>query len=266
MDVHNEFSNYYAYDDGAAESAVYLNTLNAQLAEKFTLNVGDTLQCVDIYFYPMGSNATLYSFSLNVWNDNGGIPGTAIYTSASVLTPEYDTTGINKFIRYCLDAPLYLSASTFYIGFTQITDQELNVGEDKNNNTMDKVFYNVGSGWENAYSTLSGSLMMRPILGTKAGLVDIDNHTAKNVSSISVYPNPANDIINIQIVSPNPKGSNVQINIYNVMGEKVYEEAPTLNGDNIFPITLPLGLGQGVYFIRITEGENSLTTKFVKIN
>jgi hypothetical protein len=60
-------------------------------------------------------------------------------------------------------------------------------------------------------------------------LLGIPNLT--QVESVNSYPNPSNGKFNIQIESPNPKGSDVQINIYNVMGERVYE-APTLKAVN----------------------------------
>ena len=258
INVHQKFLNYYAYDDGTAESAISLSTLNSNLAEKYTLNVGDSLQCLDIYFNPIISNATLYAFSLNVWNDNGGKPGTVIFTSASPLTPEYNASGENKFTRYFFDAPLYLSAGTYYIGFTQITNQFLNVGEDKNINSQDKVFYNVGGGWNN--SPFFGSLMMRPFFGAKSDLVGIENPTAKNDYTVSVYPNPANDKLFIKSNLDYPF-QKISYTIVDLFGRTIFENI--LNISEYIDIS---SLADGVYFIRVTEDKNSSTAKFIKIN
>lgn len=253
-----DFSNYFAYDDGTAENAVGINYLNAQLAEKFLLNVGDTLQCIDIYFNPIIINATLYSFLLNVWNDNAGVPGTAVYTSASVLTPAYPQMGQNKMTRYKLEPPLYLNPGTFYIGFTQKTDQFLNIGQDKNTNSQDKIFSKTSGGW--SPSPLTGSLLMHPLFGAEADFVGIENIPAPEERSFIVYPNPANDKLYIK----RSADQSIQKSMYTIIdlyGREVMKDV--LNASESIDIS---GLSEGIYFIRITEGQYSSTTKFIKIN
>jgi hypothetical protein len=258
LNVRQNFTNYFAYDDGTAESAVGLNVLNAQLAEQFVLNVGDTLQCVDIYFNPVVTNANLYAFSLNVWNDIGGKPGDLIYTSPWVLSPEYIKLGQNKFTRYPLETPLYLNPGVFYIGFTQKTDQFLNVGEDKNTNSQNKVFYKVSGGWNN--SPFYGSLMMRPYLGLKADLIGIEELGSKKESSISVYPNPANDKLYVRL-DLNSISQKISYTIIDLFGRTIVEN--TMNELEYIDIS---AIAEGVYFIRVLNGAESFTSKFVKVN
>lgn len=258
LTVHQDFSNYFAYDDGTAENAVGINYLNAQLAEQFSLNVGDTIQCIDIYFNPIITNATLYSFLLNVWNDNAGVPGTALYTSASVLTPAYEQAGQNKFTRYKLEPPLYLDPGVFYIGFTQKTSQFLNVGQDKNTNSQDKIFSKTNGGW--ASSPIPGSLLMHPLFGAAADFVGVETILAPTDRSFVLYPNPANDKLYIRSNSDQTSQKSTYV-IVDLYGRIVTQGV--LNATESIDIS---SLSEGVYFIRITEDKNASTQKFIKIN
>ncbi len=251
-----EFLNHYAYDDGSAEESFGLSTLNAQMAEKFVSTIADTLRCIDIYFNPQLTNASLFAFSLNVWDDGGGKPGTALYTSDTVLTPAYAQAGQDQFIHYYLYPPLYVPASTFYIGFTQKTTQFLNVGVDKNTNTQDKIFYNVTGAWNN--SPFPGSLMMHPVFGIADYHLGIDPLISKNKNSFTVYPNPANDKLylnsNLPVLS-----EKISYSIMDIFGRKVLENK--FNATEYIDIS---GLAEGVYFIRIVDGVQVSTNKFIK--
>ncbi len=251
------FSNYYSYDDGSAETAFGLSTLNAQLAEKFTSNVADTLRCIDIYFNPVMTNANLYSFLLNVWSDNGGTPGSPIFTSADTLyPPQYAQAGQDHFVRYYLKQPVYLSASTFYIGFTQKTNQLLNVGVDKNINTQSKIFYNVTGSWNS--SPNQGSLMMHPVFGSAADFVGI-GEIKKDKNEFTIYPNPANDKLFIKSNSIN-QVQKISFTILDMCGRIIFE-----NKTDISESIDISSLAEGVYFIRIVDGTSISTNKFIKV-
>ncbi|MGQ0827085.1 MAG: T9SS type A sorting domain-containing protein [Bacteroidota bacterium] len=251
------FSNYFAYDDGTAEVAFGLGGIvGALLAEKFTSTVADTLRCIDIYFNPAGTNATLYTFNFKVWNDFGGKPGAAIYTSG-ILSPVYNQTGNDRFTRYYLASPVYLGAGTFYIGFQQNTDKFLGVGVDKNINTQNQIFYNTTGTWMN--SPNQGSLMMHPVFGSAASFVGM-NALKKQDNSITVYPNPANDKLYIRSNLGN-KPEKIAYTIIDMFGRSVLEN--TLLIDEPIDIS---NLSEGVYFIRTINGEFLLTTKFIKVN
>ncbi len=252
------FSNYYSYDDGTAEIAFALKgTVGALLAEQYTSTITDTLRCIDIYFNPQGTNATLYTFRFKVWNDNGGKPGTAIYTSDTVTAPLYNQTGYDQFTRYYLRKPLYLNASKFYIGFQQNTDQFLGVGVDKNNNTQYQTFYNTAGTWMN--SPYLGSLMMHPIFGAVAIPAGIDTYASKE-NSLNVYPNPANDKLFIRSNSLNPS-QKIIYSVIDLFGRTILENTTT-----IYEYIDISTLAEGVYFIRTIDGIHVSTNKFIKVN
>ncbi len=248
-----DLTNYFSYDDGTAENSFGLSTLYAQLAEKFTLNIADSLQYIDIYFNPFLINSSIYSFNIHVWTDGGGVPGTAIYISALPDSPEYGMVMPNQFIRYKLDAPLYLNPGTFYVGFKQNTNQFLNVGVDKNTNTQSKIFYNVTGSW-NA-SPFVGSLMLHPVFGSASEFTDIsEERKSENIGV--VYPNPASDQLFIDGFSDTQK---ISFTIFDLLGNVVIHNSVY---DNFIDIS---NLGSGVYFIQMNDEENSSTLKFIKL-
>jgi hypothetical protein len=77
-------------------------------------------------------------------------------------------------------------SGTFYVGFTQFTNDFLQVGLDKSQNFGDRIYYNVGGGWVQN-KDVSGALLIRPhvSLSGKAG----GNLAPENI--LKVYPNPA---------------------------------------------------------------------------
>jgi len=252
------FSNYYSYDDGTAEVAFGLGgVVGAMLAEKYTSTVPDSLRCIDIYFNPAGTDATLFTINLKVWSNAGGKPGAPLYTSG-ILSPIYNQTGNDQFTRYYLPSPLYLNAGTFYVGFQQNTDKFLGVGVDKNINTQLQTFYNTTGTWTN--SPNAGSLMIRPIFGPAADFTGINDPVKKRNNSISVYPNPANDELFISSNSVN-SSEKITCTIIDMFGRTVLENKLLMN-ESIDISTL----SEGVYFIRTVNGEYVSTIKFIKVN
>jgi len=255
------FSNYFAYDDGTAESAFALNaTLIGEVAEKFTTTVPDSLQAIDIYFNPLWHDASLYegAFNLRIWADAGGQPGGVIFNDTS-LTPWYNHIEFapDHFKRFRIP-PQFMNPSTFFIGFFQNTSQELSIGVDKNTNSQDKIYYNTTGIWYN--SPYSGSLMMRPVFGTWAECSGVAEAT-KSTLSLSVYPNPANDKLFLKYNSS--VSEKLAYSIMDMFGRTIL--ANQLSGNSSDQAIDISTLSEGVYFVRLSCGQNTTTSKFIKI-
>jgi hypothetical protein len=80
------------------------------------------------------------------------------------------------------------------------------------------------------------------------------------VGSFSVYPNPVETTANVSFTLKNP--SNVTMDVYTLVGEKVYsQDFGTLgNGINIVPLETK-GLSAGMYFVTLSAGGNRVTQK-----
>lgn len=240
------FSNYYAYDDGAAEGAYYLNALGARMAQRFTLNTKDTLRAMDIYFDPAGYNSTqLHEFRISVWTDSGNGPSTTRLLQDSIMSPAYIGWGYNTIPRYVLTSPLVLNAGTYYFGIKQSDATHLNIGFDKNNNHMTALYYDIGFGWHQ--SAIPGSVMMRPIFGRNSlVMTGVKEEQAAVQSHATLYPNPAQD--KVYIATPHDTHSYTTVEVLSLMGQTLlssrYEGA-----DAAIDIS---SLPNGVYFIYLS--------------
>lgn len=86
---------------------------------------------------------------------------------------------------------------------------------------------------------------------------------SKNESKISVYPNPANDYIQVGFESTT--SGNITLSISNVLGENVAVFTNTLNNTGYNNISMDVsGLQSGIYFLNINENGKVKTQKFVK--
>jgi hypothetical protein len=160
----------------------------------------------------------------------------------------------NQFIRYKLDAPVYLNPGVFYVGFKQNTNQFLNVGVDKNTNTQTKIFYNVTGSW-NA-SPFFGSLMLHPVFGSASEFTGVAD-AEKGSGEMLVYPNPANDQL---FIDGFPDTKKISFTIFDLLGKVVIRNSVY---ENFIDISI---LECGVYFIQMNDDENISTVKFIKVN
>jgi alpha-tubulin suppressor-like RCC1 family protein len=81
-------------------------------------------------------------------------------------------------------------------------------------------------------------------------------------NTISVYPNPTNNIVNIDYVLEN--SSNVVLRLTNIQGQLIFE-IKTEKSSGLNTDTLDLSSqSSGMYFLTVTSGSNTFTTKVVK--
>lgn len=267
MSFRQVFSNYYAYDDGSPEFGYGLTPAGSQLAYKFELSRRDTLRAIKFFFNKTLTGANVQFFNLAIWNDLDGRPGDIIYLQEREK-PAF-TEGLYNFYTYHLDSALAVPL-TFYVGWVQLNNENLNVGFDANNDASSKIFYNVtGNDWER--TNYKGALMIRPVLGKK-----IKNDQAPLVKSamdfFRIAPNPSSDgIINLKFLSY-PGHTNyaefieleddvlqkMDVLVFNLMGQKVYQNkfTPNINLSH---------LNDGIYIVRIVDQVNqtSMTQKLL---
>lgn len=240
-----KMTNYYAYDDGTAESGYGLygeGTQNGKVAVKFTNFKADTLVGVYMYFNRIvhdPNNPNRY-FKLAVWDDNNGKPGQLIYEQENVK-PLF-TNELNRFVLFQLDEPLRIEAGTFYIGYIQITTDMLNHGFDLNRVNNNKIFYNISGSWVN--SQFQGSLMIRPVFDalTEPPTPSTTPFTERN-TEISIFPNPTSESFKISISELN---NEITVQIFNISGQLIGQQKN--NGETINVSHLP----NGIYMVKVT--------------
>ncbi len=215
-----KFFNYYAYDDGTPEQGYGLTPAGSKLAYRFTLNIKDTLRAIQMYFNHTQYDANEKYFNLMVWRDNNGKPGDVMYSQENVKV-EY-TTGLLGFHTYFLEEPILVNG-TFYIGWEQLTGDNLNLGFDNYNNAQQHIFYNSTGEWYQ--SIYPGALMMRPMLGKYFDFSGVDEEFSSQ-GTITPYPNPmSGSLISFRcsgIYEDPSTTADFQISILNLPGEEVY--------------------------------------------
>ena len=142
------------------------------------------------------------------------------------------------------------------------------------NITLFQGFFNVGSAVQTSYSYYSGSNLNPELRYTKAviniPLLNITNQTAIQIEdfatillstnnniltdNISIYPNPVNDILNIKL-KDNQKISFV---ITDINGREIISKTSNDNNINVS------NLKKGIYFVKITNDNSSITKKIIK--
>jgi hypothetical protein len=219
---YQQFFNYYAYDDGSAENGYGIGgdgTANAAVAYRFRTFKTDTLRGVMMYFNRTQDDATRDYFRIGVWEHDKslGMPGTLLYETEPVR-PEYGD-GLNRYVTYEIKDTILVLSGEYYVGWIKTTERILNVGFDRNTVNNDKIFYNLGQGWQN--SAFSGSLMIRPIMGKalpedpQVGILQPEEIAVK------IYPNPARTHFILELPEvTNPEAWSVTL--YDLRGSSVY--------------------------------------------
>ncbi|MEI6577020.1 MAG: T9SS type A sorting domain-containing protein [Bacteroidota bacterium] len=249
------FFNYYAYDDGSPEAGYGLSPKGAMLAYRFNLQKADTLRGVKMFFNRVIDEANQRNFALTAWADNAGVPGSIIYQNLHLLKPLY-TDSLNHFANYLFDSesPLVLDKDhlTFYVGWVQQSDDNLNVGFDRNSDASDAILYNIDGSWKK--TDFSGALMIRPMLGPK--VIASGKTGNPSAQKLKIIPNPANGLFYVELpeLPAMPAGvSHVfELNIYTITGDKIAT----------FPYQMQYdvsGLQSGVYIVRLNTTDGYLT-------
>ena len=244
------FYNYFAYDDGVPEEGYGVTPRGSHLAYQFTLSKRDTLQGVQMYFNKTQGNTNELYFKLMVWSDNNGRPGDVIYEQENQKVAWSD--GLYHFYPYLLDEPQVLTG-TFYVGWEQYTDPLLNIGLDKNHDRSDRIFYDTIGGWVS--SNISGSLLMRPIVGSNL-VLSLPDDVSTEVQQLKIFPNPASTWFS---VSPmlNHDLSSAQLDIFNLMGTRILTRKGVEGRINTE------SLNAGLYVVKVLVNNQYYTTKLL---
>ena len=184
--VRTRFSlrDYFAYDQGQADYTAGINQRSGQLAVAYKTPEPVFLTGISIDF----NNARQVDqvLDLVIWSALDKKP---LYTQEVVIPAKPSGQEVQYF---SLKETVPVSG-TFYVGFTQFTNDFLQVGLDKSQNFGDRIHYNVGGGWVQN-KDVTGALLIRPhvSLSGKAG----GNLAPENI--LNVYPNPAVDEVTVE--------------------------------------------------------------------
>lgn len=250
-----ELANYYAYDDGTAESGYGIRNSAGSVAYGFELETGDSIRGIWVHFTQAEVPVT-GRFALNVWQKIAPVgqpsPGTdqLVYTLESASTNYADS--INGFHLFLFDSAVYVSGK-FYVGWTQNSSYLLNVGLDRNYRYLDQMvpnpnlFYNTNGTWKKA--SVPGTIMMRPVVGdtwpTPLAVREKIEQTAP-----TLYPNPAENSFKLD-----GEKQIEAVTLYDMKGVMIK------NWEHAESEYLVSELPAGFYLVRIRLGSGSMVNK-----
>ena len=190
--VITKIDDFFAYDDNEADFAAGINQNGGKLAYEFFAEERALLTHIDINF-PFTQQAG-EPIELFVWTnieEEARSEEILFQDSYSVLRP----ASIGAMTTYELDTPIFVQG-TFFIGFQQATNEFLAVGLDKNQDSGDKMFYNVDGTWRKN-ENVKGSFLMRPRFDKTVASTFVPGKVAPEVQ-LDVYPNPSEGEFNIR--------------------------------------------------------------------
>lgn len=238
---------YYAYDDGTAEYSAGLTQPGNRLAYRFDMLIDTaTLQGFQIYFpYLGGPNSETLDFFV-YGNDNGQPSSSPIY---SALSRTVTKNGNNEFFTISIE-PLFISDTTFYIGYKEPVSSTLEIGLDKSNDTGDKMYVYIGNSWLQN-TDVHGSLMIRPLFGKGTG--DIVTGISGENKGASIYPNPNRGEFYIE-------DEVNQLDVIDIMGKPVSWEIESQDMIQKVTLTSP---ASGYYVVRWANKRGTYQRKII---
>lgn len=200
---------------------------------------------------------------------NSAAPGALLASStASISSMVAAQTGTNPAytFTFTLNTPVAIS-SAFYLSVTTPTaagDTVVVLAQTGSvvpvNNTWEKWDNNSWNNMNPAWgSSFKGNMAVYPIISGTVSTVGISKQTGLN-NNVSISPNPSNGIFNIA-VNLNQE-ANVEVNVVNTLGQNVFSTRK--NGVLAENLNLDLSnQSNGVYFITVTNGKDSMTKRVI---
>lgn len=249
-----EFTPWYAWDDGTAEGGFGLNyeflpDIKGQFAMKFDLLKKDTFRGLAVMFNQSVEDVSSRKFKFRVWRKLSPIGATdnqdeLIYEAPFDLPAYKDTQ--NGFHFFYFDTTLLLEKGSYYIGWVQFQKFVLNVGYDNNYRYQQQdvknpnLFYNLLGQWEASDASVKGVPMLRPLMGSAREHRMGVNTTVKY--TVDLIPNPATQSISIRGLNKLKK-----VCFYSLTGQKVMEFEHPGTTVNIS------GLQNGIYIVHCMD-------------
>jgi len=251
-----ELADYFAYDDGTAETNFSLNNSGSrQLAYRFDLNTPDYVNGIRVYITKTNRSGNIINF--RIWNNENRNPAGTPLATQSFTIPA--TEELNQFFDIKFTNSVAVT-DTFYVGFslTSAVSDFVNIGYDLNEQALDRIKYNNnGTGWL-TFNDEPGALLIRPLMGLITGIEDEEDlEVVVNEPNpdIKVYPNPSTGQINIS-------GLYQELSLSDITGKVMLSKTKAEVGPQLDLSSL----AKGIYVLRITLKNKIVTKKIILTN
>ncbi|HKK38299.1 MAG TPA: T9SS type A sorting domain-containing protein [Cryomorphaceae bacterium] len=249
------FYTHYSYDDGSAEVGYAVAGNGSRMALRYTNFKSDSVWALRIYTMPIGLNFENTPFTIKIWEDAGGVPGTELASALHEFV--YGQEEYQELILFQFEEPVFIPSGTFFVGFQQSTQSSgLRVGVDLNTSGNEgNLYYDDGNGWQLTSVVAQASTMIHPLFTTE-GYQDIvastNNPTA--IPGLRIYPNPANQAI---VISTETQDL-LSVSIFDISGRLIDQDRVSnrLNVSDLVP---------GIYLLQISDSQGRHSVKKLSI-
>ncbi len=232
----------WAYDDGEPETGYGLRTAKTFL-QKYYNHTEDSLKAVMINFVPSLDIISGKGFRLVVMSH----PHKDSILYSKFYNLNYLSTR-DSFNYFLLDTILPLP-NEYYIGITQPDNKPIGVGFDFSYNNNNNIYWDSSSVF--VKSRLNGTLMIRPVMGSKTELL-VSNEKIK-ILEVNVFPNPVDDVLYI-----NTSKNILKMELFDSIGKFLskYEPDQKIYLKHLKP---------GIYHLKIYTPDQTCTKKLIKL-
>lgn len=239
-----QLKNYYAYDDGSSEYAVYVNEAEDLAAYRFDLpeGVNDLLTGFDIHVVPSTVNGFMTA-NFTIYETEGELPSDVAATFSHVIRK----TKPDGFQRIVLPRPIPVSG-TFFVGWKGSYSSVLYVGKDASHDTGDRIYVNAFGTWVQNTS-ITGSLMIRPVFSANDPITGVET----KAKAFAVYPNPSQGTFYVE-------GNPDAIEVFSITGAATRITTDRTEDRIAVSLTNP---STGIYLVRLTKGSKIETSRIV---
>jgi hypothetical protein len=216
--------NYFAYDDGTAETRIVAQSLGTKIAVEFKAEQADKLRGIYFHMPYFVDDSQSDLINIKVWVDTLSNATEVFSRDLHKLRYRYGFNGFYfvDLVDFLGDAiPVDLVAGqTFYVGWQQSFGEEVPIGFDRSTDNKEKTWVGVGSNW--SQSTVSGTVMIRPLVSVDSNFTTIAVDEVESVQNeLTIYPNPTRDVLNLEL-SNYEAVDDYQLYIHNAVGQEVY--------------------------------------------
>ena len=246
---------HYSYDDGSAEAGYAVAGNGSRLAIKYTNFKSDSIWALRIYTMPIGVNYENTPFTIKIWVDNAGVPGTELASAQQEFV--YGQNEYQEVIIYQFEEPVFIPSGTFFVGYQQSSQSSgLRVGLDLNTiGNEGNLYFDDGNGWELTNAAAAASAMIHPMFTTE-GYEDIVASTSNSIAipGLRIYPNPASQMLVVEAEIQN----SLNVSIFDLSGRLIDQDRITnsLDVSRLIP---------GIYLLQISDSQGHHSIKKLSI-
>jgi hypothetical protein len=247
-------TNYiYARDNGTPAGSTSNGTDGFESGNLFDIWSAQTLKGIDVRMLGGASGTTVGTEVFVKLYSIDATTGDFVFESESdpyIVTAA--DLNVNKMLM--LNVPVNLVANTTYLAVMGAYSQGLKVVNAGSSEPQTSFFFDY---FDNTWYYQTGTPWVRMNFDPTIGI----NEESASIATL-VYPNPANEVLNVKMEINNATAG--VISIYNSAGSKVKETAfNAANGVSVEQVSIN-DLSAGLYTVKITTNDGFATRKFTK--